>query len=112
MFDSTKELLDRIRLGESTYRGLEEVRFAGDGVSGPDPNTLADEVAELANSRVGVLVFGVEDRTRYVVGILAERVDTVVDFIKEVCATSIDPPIEDYNVDRLVCRLTLGKPWQ
>ena len=64
MFDSTKELLDRIRLGESTYLGLEEVRFAGDDVSGPETDTLADELAAIANSRGGVFVFGVEDRTR------------------------------------------------
>ena len=32
----------------------------------------------------GVFVFGVEDRTREVVGIPAERLDTVVGFIKEV----------------------------
>ena len=101
MFDSTKELLDRIRLGESTFLELEEVRFAGNGVSGPDPDALADEVAAFANSRGGVFVFGVEDHTRDVVGIPAERLDTVVDFIKEVCATSIDPPIEDLVLDRL-----------
>ena len=101
MFDSTKALLDRIRLGESTYLGLEEVRFAGDGVSDPETDTLADELAAIANSRGGVFVFGVEGRTRDVVGIPAERLDTVVDFIKEVCTTSIDPPIEDLTLDRL-----------
>ena len=101
MFDSTKELFDRIRLGESTFLEVEEVRFAGNRVSGPDPDTLADEVAAFANSRGGVFVFGVEDRTREVVGIPAERLDTVVDFIKEVCATSMDPPIEDCALDRL-----------
>ena len=106
MFDSTKELLDRIRLGESTYLGLEEVRFAGDGVSGPKTDTLADELAAIANSRGGVFVFGVEDRTREVVGIPAERLDTVVDFIIEVCATSIDPPLKDVTVDHL--RLPTG----
>ena len=106
MFDSTKELLDRIHLGESTYLEFEEVRFAGNGVSGPDPDTLADELAAIANSRGGVFVFGVEDRTRHVVGIPAERLDTVVDFINEVCATSIDPPLKDVTVDHL--RLPTG----
>ncbi len=75
MFDSKRELLDRIRRGESTYLGLKEVRFAGDGVSGPETDTLADELAAIANSRGGVFVFGVEDRTRDVVGIPAERLD-------------------------------------
>ena len=35
MFDSTKELLDKIRLGESTFLEFKEVRFAGNRVSGP-----------------------------------------------------------------------------
>ena len=106
MFDSTKELLDRIRLGKSTYLGLEEVRFAGDGVSGPETDTVADELAAIANSRGGVFVFGVEDDTRDVVGIPAERLNIVVDFINEVCATSIDPPLKDVTVDHL--RLPTG----
>ena len=101
MFDSTKELLDKIRLGESTFLEVKEVRFAGDRVSGPHRDSLADELAAFANSRGGVFVFGVEDRTRDVVGIPVERLDAVVDFIKEVCATSIDPPIEDLALDRL-----------
>ena len=106
MFDSTKELIDKIRLGESTFLEVKEVRFSGDRVSGPRRDSLADGFAALANSRGGVFVFGVEDRTREVVGIPDERLDTVVDFIKEVCATSIDPPLEDLALDRL--RLPTG----
>ena len=106
MFDSPKELLDRIRLGESTFLGFQEVRFAGDRVSGPRRDSLADELAAFANSRGGVFVFGVDDRTREVVGIATERLDAVVDFIKEVCAASVDPPIENCALDRL--RLLTG----
>ena len=106
MFDSTKELLDKIRLGKSTYLGLDEVRFAGDDVSGPETDALADELAAIANSRGGAVVFGVEDRTREVVGIPAERLDTVVDFINGVCATSIDPPLKHVTVYHL--RLPTG----
>lgn len=101
MFDSTKELLDRIRLGESTYLELEEVRFASNGVAVPDTVTLADELAAIANSRGGVLVLGIDGFTRDVIGIPAERLGTVRDFVKEVCATLIDPPIEHLSLDRL-----------
>ena len=109
MFDSTKELLDKIRLGESTFLEVKEVRFAGNRVSGPHRDSLADELAAFANSRGGVFVFGVEDGTREVVGIPAERLDSVVDFIKEVCATSIDPPIEDLTLDRLLLPTGIGE---
>ena len=101
MLNSTKDLLDEIRQDESTVLEFEEVRFSGWRVSGPDTDLVADELAAFANSRGGVFVFGVEDRTRDIVGIPVERLDTVVDFIKEVCATSIDPPIDDLALDRL-----------
>ena len=45
MFDSTKELLDKIRLGESTFLEFKEVRFAGNRVSGPHRDSVADELA-------------------------------------------------------------------
>ena len=60
MFDSRKELLDGIRLGETSHLELKEVRFAGQRVSGPTRDDLADEIAAFANSRGGVLVLGVE----------------------------------------------------
>ena len=101
MLNSTKDLLDEIRRDERAVLEFEEVRFSGWRVSVPDTELVADELAAFANSRGGVFVFGVEDRTRDVVGIPAERLDVVVDFIKELCATSIDPPIEDLALDRL-----------
>ena len=101
MFDSQKELLDKIRLGESTFLEFKEVRFAGGRVSEPRRDALADELAAFANSRGGVFVLGVEDRTHEVVGIPVDRLDTVVDFVREVCIDSIEPAIEDIVLDRL-----------
>ena len=101
MFDSKVELLERIRLGESTYLEYKEVRFRVGRVSGPSRNDLADELAAFANSRGGVFVFGVDDETHEVVGVPVGRLDTVVDFVREVCTDSIDPPIENLVVDRL-----------
>ena len=101
MFDSKVELLERIRLGESTYLEYKEVRFRVGRVSGPSRNDLADELAAFANSRGGVFVFGVDDKTHEVVGVPVGRLDTVVDFVREVCTDSIDPPIENLVVDRL-----------
>ena len=63
MFDSTKELLDKIRLCESTFLEFKEVRFAGNRVSGPHRDSLADELAAFANSRGGV--FRVRRRRPY-----------------------------------------------
>ena len=58
MFDSRKELLDKIRLGESTFLELKEVRFSGRRVRGPGRGELADELAAFANSYGGVCLLG------------------------------------------------------
>ena len=101
MFDSKTELLDKIRLGESTFLEFKEVRFSGDRITGPHRDSVADSFAAFANSRGGVLVFGVEDLTREIVGIPVARLDLVARFVREACSDSIDPPIEDFALDRL-----------
>jgi predicted HTH transcriptional regulator len=93
MFDSTKELLDKIHLGEDSLLELKVVRFAGDRVTAPRRDSLADELAALANSRGGVCVLGVDDSTRQVMGIPLELLDRAEDFVHEVCNDSIDPPL-------------------
>lgn len=64
MFDSKKELLDKIRLGEDSFIEFKEVRFAGQRLTAPHRNSLADELAAFANSRGGVLVLGVQDKSQ------------------------------------------------
>ena len=110
MFDSRKELLDAIRLGETSFLELKEVRFAGRKVVGPSRDDLADEIAAFANSRGGVLVLGVEDKSRDIVGIPRDRLDSIIDFVKEVCNDSITPPIEQFVLDRLSLPSIVGHP--
>ena len=93
MFDTRKELLDKIRLGEDTFLEYKEVRFAGQRVAEPRRDSLADELAAFANSRGGVFVLGVEDGTREILGIPNDRLDTTERFVHELCHDSIDPPI-------------------
>ena len=50
MFDNIADLIDKIRLGEDSYLELKEVRFAGQKVSAPHKDSLADELAAFANS--------------------------------------------------------------
>ena len=69
MFDSPEELLRKIHLGEDTSLELKAVRFRGGQVAGPGRNELADELAAIANTHDGVLVLGVDDRTRDIVGL-------------------------------------------
>jgi predicted HTH transcriptional regulator len=93
MFDTRSELIEKIRLGEDTFLELKEVRIAGDRVSAPSREGLADELAAFSNSRGGVCVLGVEDRAREVQGIPIEHLDRMESFVREVCNDSITPPI-------------------
>lgn len=92
MFASAAELLEKIRLGEDSFLELKEVRFAGQKVSAPHRDGLADELAAFANSRGGVCVLGVDD-AREVLGIALDKLDNVEDFVREICLSSVIPPL-------------------
>ena len=109
MFDSTQELLTKIALGESTFLEFKELRFAGGKVKGPSRDDLADGLAALANSRGGVFVLGVEDKTHEVVGIDRGRLDAAMDFVREVCSNSIEPALEGVILDRLLLPSSMGE---
>ncbi len=93
MFDAKQELLDKIRLGEDSVLELKAVTFKGQKVDGPSRSELADELAALANSKGGVLVLGVDDTTREVLGMPVDRLDAVEMLVREVCNDSIQPPL-------------------
>ena len=108
VFDSKKELLDQIRLGESTRLELKEVRFRKGRVTGPPAKNLADELAAFANGHGGVCVLGVSDQPREVVGIPIDDLDKVVGYVRHVCTELVDPPL-DAIVDRLWLPNTAGE---
>ena len=93
MFDSKEELSEKIRLGEDSLFELKAVRFAGDKVRGPARDDLADELAAFANAREGVLLLGVDDKTRQVEGIPLDKLDIVESLVREVCNDTIKPPL-------------------
>src|SRR5690606_1849987 len=93
MLATRSELLEKIRLGEDTCLELKEVKFAGGKVRGPTQDGLADELAAFANSAGGVLLLGVEDTSREVLGIPVEHLDAVENVVREACEQSIKPPL-------------------
>ena len=92
MFDNMADLLQKIRLGEDSYLELKEVRFAGQKVIAPHRDSLADELAAFANSRGGVCVLGVDD-AREILGVALERLDSLEDFVRQLCLDNIVPPL-------------------
>ncbi len=93
MFDSPEELLQKIRLGEDTSLELKTVRFRGNRVAEPRRDELADELAAIANTHDGVLVLGVDDKTRDIGGIPVERLEAVERYVYEICNESIKPSV-------------------
>lgn len=102
MFDTRTQLLEKIRLGEDSHLELKEVRFAGSKVKGPTQGDLADELAAFANSSGGVLVLGVDDKHRAVMGIALERLDAVEALLRQACEDAIKPALTP-----CIVRLTL-----
>ena len=119
MFKTRAELLEKIRLGEDNYLELKEVRFAGGRISGPMQKDIADEIAAFSNAQGGVLLLGVHDKTREVLGVPVDRLDDVEAMVRQACEDSIDPPaapvIERMNlpdidgVDKAILRLDIPK---
>ena len=93
MFDTQEELLRQIRLGEDTSLEFKAVRFRGANVSTPKRDELADEIAAIANTHDGVLVLGVDDKTRDIIGIPIGHLEAVERFIFEICSDSVEPPV-------------------
>lgn len=93
MFDGMNELLDGIRLGEDTGLELTRVELRGGRVLGPTRDDLADELAAMANTADGVLVLGVDDRTRQILGIPLADLDTVETLVREVSNDAVHPPL-------------------
>ena len=89
----SEELWAAVRLGEDSGLELKEVAFRGQKVSAPSRDSLADELAAFANARGGRLVLGVrDDRTPQ--SLPPGELDVLLDFVKEICESSIKPRLE------------------
>lgn len=102
MFATRNELLEKIRLGEDSFLELKEVRLAVGKIRGPDQNNLADRLAAFANTAGGVLLLGVEDTRREVLGIPLDKLDAVEALVRQACEQSIKPALAP-----IIERLTL-----
>ena len=102
MVDGMEELLKKIRLVEDSLLELKTLRFREDRIIGPSRNDLADEISAFANTRGGVMLMGVDDKTREIVGIPNDRTQDVDRYIFEICEDSINPPVHFLSFHMLV----------
>ncbi|OFZ81514.1 MAG: hypothetical protein A2583_03980 [Bdellovibrionales bacterium RIFOXYD1_FULL_53_11] len=86
-------ILEKIKLGEDTSLELKEVVFRGDKIEGPRRDELADEIAAIANTTNATVVLGVNDKTRAITGIEKQNLDTVEQYVRDICNDSIKPPV-------------------
>lgn len=90
--------LRRIRLGEDSTLELKRVVMrSSNKVEGPHPDSLADELAAMANANGGTLILGVDDKTKEVIGIAYSSLDTVEKWLSEICQTRIKPPLDVFS---------------
>ena len=92
MFDTKDALLAQIRLGEDSRLELKSVSFRGDRITGPHPDSLADEIAAFANSAGGVLVLGMNEETGKASGMSIAELNLLEHWLLGVCNDRIKPP--------------------
>lgn len=88
-----RELIYQIRLGEDSAYEFKAVTIEGNKVAKPHRDSVADELAAFANGSGGVLLLGVNDKTREVEGIEREQLDTVELWLTNLASQAIDPPL-------------------
>lgn len=89
------DVIKKLQLGEDSFIECKEVRFSGDKITGPHRDSLADELAAFANSITpeGIILLGVKDNSREVLGIPMEKLDTLFTWVRNICLDIITPPI-------------------
>jgi ATP-dependent DNA helicase RecG len=108
MFDTNEELAAHIRLGEDSQLELKQVRATRKGIIEPHPNSIAQEIAALANSsRGGVMVFGVDDSSREIIGLSHDESDGVELSLRNILNDALDPPLSA-NIGRIELPDSLG----
>lgn len=96
------ELLQQIRLGEDSQLEFKQVVLEGDKVTGPHGDSFCQEIAAFANAIGGRMILGVDDKTREVIGIALDKLDTVVAWVEHNVHGRITPEPTVYLRRRLV----------
>lgn len=91
-------LMEKIRGGEDSTLELKRIVWRGEGkINEPHPDALADELAAFANAKGGLLVLGVDDKTRDIVGIGVQHLDAVERWLGALARDLIEPSLLFYT---------------
>lgn len=94
MHQNISDLCNQIALGEDSVLELKAVEFRGNKVAGPHKDSMADELAAMANTATGMIILGIDDKTREILGVPKEKLDLVEEWLRSICNDSIDPPLD------------------
>ena len=94
MYENLSDLLRQITQGEDSVLELKSVEFSGNKVVGPHKDGMADELAAMANTATGIIVLGVDDKSREIQGISLDKLDIVEGWLRSICNDSIEPPLD------------------
>ncbi|MGF1613628.1 MAG: ATP-binding protein [Gammaproteobacteria bacterium] len=90
-----EHLLEHIRLGEDSTLELKSVVLRPGGkITDPHPDGLSDELAAMGNAAGGLLILGVDDKRRDVVGVPPEQLDRLEAWLTAICTDRIKPPLD------------------
>ncbi len=93
MHDNIHSLLKQIALGEDSVLELKAVKFRGEKITGPHKDSMADELAAMANTASGIIILGVDDKSKEILGIPPDKLDHVEGWIRSICNDAITPPL-------------------
>ncbi|MDR2376253.1 MAG: putative DNA binding domain-containing protein [Treponema sp.] len=95
MYDSAliDQLKKQILLGEDSTFEAKELNISGNVVSSPHRNSMADELAAMANTSGGVVVLGVHDKTHEISGLPLDKLDIIETWLRNISNDLIDPPL-------------------
>lgn len=109
MFQTNEELLDAIRLGKDSSLDFRTVIFSGSTIKGLAQDELAEDLAAFANAKGGLLVLGVDGKTKEIFGIPNGRFDDLSSFVRNVASERIEPPLNS-NIFRIELPDATGSP--
>ena len=119
MFNNTEDLLKQIAIGEDSVLELKTIEFKGDQVAGPHRNSMADELAAMANTATGVILLGVDDKSKSIIGIPMDKLDVVETWLRGICNDLIEPPLDcvirktpvmaDGNSEKVIIRVDVPR---
>jgi predicted HTH transcriptional regulator len=91
MYDSIIELKKQLLLGEDSTFETKDVICKGNTVSSPHRDSIADELAAMANTNGGAVVLGIHDKTHEITGLPLDKLDTVETWLRTIINDLIDP---------------------